>query len=552
MHSSFDGHGSSRVRPGTEVEAADLTGQLDGDPEHQESARAKPTTADAAACDWRGDAPEPELDDLADACEKNQQPSRPEDSCEWRGDGPERNDDRLNQPCQSDSQAKQSKQRDRPAKAPEIQMPIPQRTPINIPDVAITGVDEPTAQEGKQPKHDKAPRAKSAKPKAGPSKLPPEEPGAVDNSPGEGSHSPWIDSLAQMPPTVVEKVNMGVKQVLEAAASMLTPSRKHTPEPTAKKSRKNSALAPEPVPEPIVLIPIQPMVNVQPEVDKKLLRKKRRLEKKARREAERKAKKASRKEKKQKRKEKKERIRKEKARKKAMKKGGGELPAHLVEGAQNGANEGQPDRSGRHGLDGNGDTPVTADGRRMSSSFCQNQDPSIKPTPPEVDWWIQAMRSDDFRSSSRRASSPVSSTRSSRYAMAPPPARHPGWGPKPPPNGTKTTVYEPRTSRHSLQGGYLASGRTDNSQAAYHFYLPFAVCHNFCCNPDPAIGPHNTCPAHLFPPFTPRPVPAFPDARYPPPRRSTSIYDRAETLRSESPPLIQDGICHRRSRSGSM
>ncbi|KAI0387726.1 hypothetical protein F5Y04DRAFT_274578 [Hypomontagnella monticulosa] len=41
----------------------------------------------AAACDWRGDSPEPELDDLAH--HKIHQPRPPDEVCDWQGDPPE-------------------------------------------------------------------------------------------------------------------------------------------------------------------------------------------------------------------------------------------------------------------------------------------------------------------------------------------------------------------------------------------------------------------------------------------------------------------------------
>ncbi|KAI1825947.1 hypothetical protein F4861DRAFT_537541 [Xylaria intraflava] len=398
MHHQFDGHGLSLEQLQVKAETAALAGQLDGNSNHSRGARSRAERADDS-CDWRGDAPEPELDDLALVCKKNQEPSRPADVCNWRDDEPERHDDELGRVCESDSQAQQPKQRDRAADvADSILMPIPRHKAIDIPKVVIRASDEESSiREGKRPKREKSPRkqATQSETASGPSGSPPEGRVAENDSPsGDKTHSPWIDSLTQMPPAMMEKVNMGIKQVLGAASGILTPStRGQSPAPPPEKSRKNSALAPETIashPSDFYIPrPVQ-STDARHGSNKKQQRKKRRSDRKARNEARREAKKEARKERQQKRKENKERVRKEKARQRAMKKGGGDLPAHLLQGVQNDDDAGPSGRSGRHGLDRNRDTPMMTDDSRIGSGHYHYLDSSAQPNPPEADWWFSS------------------------------------------------------------------------------------------------------------------------------------------------------------------
>lgn len=143
---------------------------------------------------------------------------------------------------------------------------------------------------------------------------------------------------------MMEKVNMGVKQTLEAATSRLTPSaRKQSRSSEAnvtQKKRRSSGLAPEsaapPPPDFYISMPTQPLPGQSTDEElgvgnKKQEREKRRSDKKARREARRSARKEKAKEKKDKRRQDKERRRKEKEWKKVEKKGG-EIPSQLQKG----------------------------------------------------------------------------------------------------------------------------------------------------------------------------------------------------------------------------
>ncbi|KAI2626209.1 hypothetical protein GGS21DRAFT_278378 [Xylaria nigripes] len=637
MQHSLDGHGSSREEARAKAEAAARAGQLDGDTSHGQAGTKK---ADDA-CDWRGDAPEPELDDLAHECEVNQQPSRPAEVCDWHDDESERGDDGLDRICESDNQPKQDCAEHKATENPEVE-------------------EGPSSAEGKQSEHDKVSENKTGQMEnpADSGSSPSKGHKAVKDSPHkEHTHAPWVDSLAQMPPTVAEKVSLGMKQAIETAASILTPSTgEMSHDPVAEKGRKKSSLPPEPTPihhpEPRPAQPIKKASKKQREKEK------RKSAKQARQEARRKAKQQKHEERKQKRKEKREKARKEKARRRAIRRGGGELPTHLIQGLQNhslgsqapyhtrcdicarsaekykkrspqcsicakaaereatsrylksskislahlpsvtdlldaigkllgkekktqdstaessraqddedlvchialhirelandhegaGWREHRCDdgarcsRSGRHGLDRNRDSPPTADDDQMPPNCSQNLDLSTAiATPPETDWWVQAMRSEDSQSSLIRSNSPVSvgrsvpryiTTRSHRFSKT----------------GTKTTVYEPRAFRYPNPSTLSVPNRLDLNGAAYHFYLPFAFCHNFSCSPDPYGGSFDWS-APMFPS---RPGTAFPEEHLYYRNMSVPTFGKAETLPSETIPLIQDEIRHRRSRSGSI
>ncbi|TGJ79489.1 hypothetical protein E0Z10_g9273 [Xylaria hypoxylon] len=333
MDYSFDGHGLSREQLQAKAEAASLAGQLDGDPSHRQATHQRTLNPDDI-CDWLGDPPEPELDDLAEPCEKNQQPSGQVHTCDWRGDEPERDQDDLGQTCQSDNQAQQPGRRDEPVEdADDIQMPIP-RLPIvaELPEILLPSADdesptrkhepessfEPPARDGKQSEHGKRPRKKKARAgnTAGPSSAPPKDRGAEDESFSEDkTHSPWVDSLEQMPATVMEKVNIGIKHTLDAATRALTPStqkKSQSPEPiVAEKTRGATGLAPaSAVPPPsdfYIPSPSRHSTEQSPEngvggANKKKEREKNRSEKKARQEAKRTARQEKNKERKEKRK----------------------------------------------------------------------------------------------------------------------------------------------------------------------------------------------------------------------------------------------------------
>ncbi|KAJ2991173.1 hypothetical protein NUW58_g2614 [Xylaria curta] len=361
MNHSFDGHGLSREQLEAKAEAAALADQLDGNPSQHRGAPPKPSRSDEA-CDWRGDPPDPELDDLAQACEENQQPSRTVDTCDWRGDEPEQPDDDLGRICPPDNQAQQSGGRDKPGDEDDfIRMPIPQAPKVaEIPEI-LEPVDDSKTQDQK---HDSEPSSKALaqdakklevtkKPKkkahavniAGPSETPPKEQAAANESPGEGkTHSPWVDSLEHMPAAMMEKVNMGVKQTLEAASRVLTPSshkESHSNEPSGTGSgEKGSGLAPVSAARPHsdLYVPrsAQPPTESPREENRRgdnrnREREKIKSEKKAQREARRKARQEKNKERKERRREIKERQRKERQWKKTAKRGG-ELPPQLLQG----------------------------------------------------------------------------------------------------------------------------------------------------------------------------------------------------------------------------
>ncbi|KAI0469612.1 hypothetical protein F4859DRAFT_523003 [Xylaria cf. heliscus] len=362
MDDSLDGHGLSREQLLAKDEAAAHFSQLDGD-SGRDPARPPRAPDSGGACEWRGDAPDPELDDLAHACEKSQQPSRPADTCDWHGDEAEPHKDDLGQICRPDNQAQQPNQHNKPVKEAEsVQMPIPNHPKgAVIPENFISSegskshsqkhdpqpVFDTATRNGKQPEHGKRPKNKKghAGNAAGPSNAAPKESGVADEYPTEDrTHSPWVDSLEQLPPTLLEKVNISVKETLEAAASMLTPSAQEesqSQEPAKKeKIRRSSGLAPASAapPPPDYYIPrsAKPLADplIQGEENgssKKHKRERSRAEKKAQREAQRRARQDKIKEKKETRRGEKERRRKERQWKKAAKKGG-ELPLQLRQG----------------------------------------------------------------------------------------------------------------------------------------------------------------------------------------------------------------------------
>lgn len=145
-----------------------------------------------------------------------------------------------------------------------------------------------------------------------------------------------------MPPSMMDKVNMGIKQTLDAATSILTPSPRKQPQSelvVAGKAKRTSTLAPEtPAHLPDLCIPRSDLqASEQPSADETDASKRRhkkertRAERKANSEARRMARRERRKERREKRREKKERHRMERLWKKAAKKVG-EIPAHIREG----------------------------------------------------------------------------------------------------------------------------------------------------------------------------------------------------------------------------
>ncbi|KAI1108953.1 hypothetical protein F5Y14DRAFT_456491 [Nemania sp. NC0429] len=355
MHYSLDGNGLSReqLQAKAEAEAAAIAGQLDGDPSHDETASPR-SPAPNSACEWRGDAPEPELDDLAHPPEQSQQPSRPANTCDWRGDEPEPEDDDLARIFHPDDQAQQSDRRDEQVKeaddgsTAEPREAVPSSGVMSPQSVGELHIDcslapePPVGDENKTKESEQKKKKTRAERASGTSATPSR---AANQSPAEGkTHSPWVDSLERMPATMMEKVNMGVKQTLEAATSRLSPSARKQPRSgnpnTAPKTRRTSGLAPEsaapPPPDFYISIPAQPLpgqsADEAAEVDnKKQEREKKKSEQKARREARRTAREEKAKEKKDKRRQDKERRQKEKDLKKVAKKGG-ELPDQLLQG----------------------------------------------------------------------------------------------------------------------------------------------------------------------------------------------------------------------------
>ncbi|KAI0549288.1 hypothetical protein F4679DRAFT_584634 [Xylaria curta] len=528
MDLSFDGHGLSREQLLAKAEAAAHFNQLGGDSSQDLAGLSQASRADKA-CEWRGDAPDPELDDLAHACEKNQQPSRLVDACDWLGDEPEQHEDDLGQICQPENQAKQSDQRNEPVEETDsVQMPIPRSSKVaGIPDTllppasdkspnkrrdSLPGLGTPT-RGGKQSELGKRPKPKKAHAgnAAGPSNPPPKDHEA--ECPTEGStHSPWVDSLDSMeqPPST----NRGIKETISAVVSGLTLAIQNEPqsenptvtEETGESSRLAPISAAPPPPDLYIPRPAQP-----PDDDKKHQKEQSRSEKKAQREAKRKARQEKIKEKRETRRGEKEMRRKERQWKKTAKKGG-ELPLQLRQGLRlsselqvpynsecnicteaaasvmsskkrnpkcttcarvaehestdkfikslkinlaellslddlidfikkflekiqapsdellqhmalhirnfpaNGEQlhprghkcnkDGQPGHLGRHGLDGNRDSPPTTDGEQTVSHPSRNSDSSTTSSPPPVDWWVRAMSSKELPSIAYRPSSP--------------------------------------------------------------------------------------------------------------------------------------------------
>ncbi|KAI1124417.1 hypothetical protein F5Y10DRAFT_285048 [Nemania abortiva] len=350
MDRYFGGRGLSREQLQAKAEAAAFVGQLDGDPSHHSAAQPKSSRPNSA-CEWQGDPPEPELDDLAHPPpEKNQQPPRPMDACDWYGDEPEQYEDDLDQVCPPDSQARKSARPDNQAEeANSIQMPIPRPPKVKgIPEIIFPlddhiGSDqnhdpitpsEPLVQDRKQSERAKRPRKKKpqAGDKAGPSNAPPIERGTANESPVQDkTHSPWVDSLEHMSTAVMDRVNMGVKQTLDAATNILTPSA-HKTQSSSEPTRRTSGLAPPSAAPPPSDFFVPRATHPDTQGDgKKQERERARSEKKAQREAKRKARQEKSKERKKNRRERKERRRKEREAKRIAKKGG-ELPAHLLQG----------------------------------------------------------------------------------------------------------------------------------------------------------------------------------------------------------------------------
>ncbi|RYC56458.1 hypothetical protein CHU98_g9760 [Xylaria longipes] len=682
MNHSFDGHGLSREQLQAKAEAAAHASQLDGGSSHDLTGPPSAPRPDDA-CEWRGDVPDPELDDLAHACEKNQQPSRSVDTCDWHGDEPEQHEDDLGQICQPDNQAQKSDQRHKPVEETDsVKMPIPRpskvaripesrsysrnyyiNTLVNdllvLPPASDKSPDqkhdpqpvlETPSREEKRSDHKKRPKLKKAPAgnTAGPSNAPPGEHGATNEHHTEGrTHSPWVDSLEQMPASMIEKVNRGVKETLEAAASILTSSAQKKPlsqEPAGTEmTRRSSGLAPvsaaPPPPDFYIAQPPNGQLTESEENgdNKKHKRERSRSEKKAQREAKRRARQEKTKERRETRKEEKEMRRKERQWKKTAKKGGelplqlrqglrlapgskvpynskcdictkaaasamsskkrnpkcttcakaaehestdqylkslkinlGDLPSldglldfirgflgkktgteggartsdqshadeellehialHIRDFAANGGEchlrghkcnkNGQPGHLGRHGLDGNRDSPTTTDGEQTVSNPSRNSDSPTISSPPAVDWWVRAMSSKELPSTPYRSNSPP-------RAVTP--------FPRP-----KTTVYEPRTARYSVPN------RLYNSSAAYHFYLPFAICHN-CCSPGQPTGVEN-----WRAPPSPQSLPPFSTGYSVSHGLPVLNSGWAETLPSNSPRPSQDRVYHPRSRSGSI
>ncbi|KAI1177929.1 hypothetical protein F4777DRAFT_153393 [Nemania sp. FL0916] len=676
MDHSYDGSGISREQLEAKAEAAALAGQLDGDSSQQEAAHSGASRPNSA-CDWRGDPPDPELDDLAHPPAQSQSSSRPANACDWRGDGPEPHEDDLASVCPPNNQDQQPGRRNQ-----EVEETRPTRMPVSrsskltdISETLSSPADNETAGQGRnnqsssesparggiRPDHGRArqPEVREAS-IAGPSGTSPRDRGTTNESPVEGkTHSPWVDSLEHMPASMMEKVNLGLQQAKEAATNILTPAAQKQTSPeagAAPKGRKTSSLAPESAGPPPDFYLARPAPAVAkdsagdhaPGSDKQHERERRKSEKKARREARRRSRQEKRMERKEKRKDEKERRRdekemrqKEREWKKAAKQGE-ELPAHLLRGlrtdaadlhvpynpkcdictasaaaamnshkhnprcticaqaarrqsttqylnsskintaeastldqlvdviktylgrenptageasagdhvhidedlahhialhvqdlANNGGEaclrghkcnkKGQPGHLARHGLDGNRDSPPTTEGGQIVSVPSQIPNTSSRSMPTEVDWWVRALSQKESPSSLCRPNSPPRAGT--------------------PLQRSKTAMYDSRS------GSYSTPNRMTVSQAAYHFYLPFPACHNFCYSPGRS-GSYSGFDRYPIPPFPPSPHAISPgyylnrDVALPSP-------SRAETL-SSGVQSVQDGIYHRRSRSGSI
>lgn len=69
-------------------------------------------------------------------------------------------------------------------------------------------------------------------------------------------------------------------------------------------------------------------------------------------------------------------------------------------------NKGQPGHLGRHGLDGNRDSPTTTEGGQIVPSLDRSPGSSTASIPSEVDWWVQVVSPKDWPTSSYRPNSP--------------------------------------------------------------------------------------------------------------------------------------------------
>ncbi|KAJ3574697.1 hypothetical protein NPX13_g4289 [Xylaria arbuscula] len=373
MNYFFDGNGLSREQLQAKAEAAEMTGQFDGDSSNREKAPSKPPKAsEGDSCDWRGDAPSPELDDLAHSHDtKNKRAPAPVDACDWRGDKPESQEDDLDQKCKVEKQAKTSGRHDQPVEqADDIQMPIPRLPKVDeLPEMLRRSEDNEnlaqkpeTKQSVEPPARNKGKSERAKRPKK--LKAPAEAIGEQSSKSAEGkedenespsrdkTYSPWIESLNQMPPSVIEKVESGIKHTIEGAISILTPraeEKQQSPEPIGEERVKGTtALAPEsaaPLPaEMLVPSPTLPPIEELPQDDrlsKKQERERKRAERRARHEAKRNARRQKKEERKEQRRAAKKKKLDEKKSKKAAKRG--ELPIFLIQGLRPGKTPHHPD-----------------------------------------------------------------------------------------------------------------------------------------------------------------------------------------------------------------
>ncbi|GAP82696.2 hypothetical protein SAMD00023353_0102300 [Rosellinia necatrix] len=288
------------------VEAAALSGQLDGDPGPRRASNLQ-AQKPSSACEWQGDAPDPELDDLAHPQEDERPLSRLAEACDWVGDEIEEIQDDIDRACQLGSQSRRPNQHASPSasdKNPGKHAPEPS--------------SEPTIGDEKGPRRTKARAGDIANSGNASSR----ERRAANESPANGkTHSPWVDALDQMPSpaAMLGKVKMDIKQTLEAASNILTPSghkEAQSPDPAVAGNARSSSLAPVSAAAP-------------PDFGKSGERSG--AGKKESREARRQARLEKKIERRQKRKEDKERQQKEKEWKKISKKGG-EIAGQLLQG----------------------------------------------------------------------------------------------------------------------------------------------------------------------------------------------------------------------------
>ncbi|KAI1815208.1 hypothetical protein GGS20DRAFT_584783 [Poronia punctata] len=346
MYRIFDGYSIARApQLQAKAEAEAHAGQLDGDSSPERVGRPV-TPRPNDNCDWRGDPPEPELDDLVHSNQR--QVSRSGDACDWHGDPPEPDEDELGRACKPDIQGRRpghGEPREGARKSP-IRLPsIPQDAPIyeeSHPPVNDDPVeDKSKAEPGKNSRKNETPVGDTA----GPSKDPPN---VLDTR-----HSPWLGVLDEKPEPRRDKVNKGIQQHLSGIFGTLTASpspslrrqsrwKPDTQGPTVarEEGKPASGLAPENTAAPpldlYTGIPVgtttdQPVNEGRPETARAKERRRRRAERRASREARREARKKKREEKKETRRQRKERRRKEKEWKKTEKKGG-ELPLSIVQG----------------------------------------------------------------------------------------------------------------------------------------------------------------------------------------------------------------------------